>query len=68
LNQFLAPEEQREVNAAFEKIGSMGLSAVFQSLGGRYDYGRLRLLRAALNQARPAPPPTQTQPLQRDAM
>src|SRR5439155_21999103 len=44
LDQFLTPEEQREITTAFEKIGFMSLSAVFQSLGGRYDYGRLRLL------------------------
>jgi ATP-dependent DNA helicase RecQ len=52
LDQFLTLEEQREIAAAFQKMGFLNLSAVFQSLGGRYDYGRLRLLRAALNRQR----------------
>jgi ATP-dependent DNA helicase RecQ len=48
LNQFLTPEQQREVAVAFKKIGPGSLSSVFESLGGRYDYGRLRLFRAAM--------------------
>jgi ATP-dependent DNA helicase RecQ len=41
--------EQNEIAAAFRKLGFTSLSPVFDSLGGRYDYGRLRLVRAALN-------------------
>jgi len=47
LNRFLSGEEQREIEAAFEKAGYEALSPVFELLGGRYDYGRLRLVRAA---------------------
>ena len=49
LNQFLTVEEQREITAVFQKLGSFSLTPVFQALGQRYDYGKLRLLRAALN-------------------
>jgi ATP-dependent DNA helicase RecQ len=47
LSQFFTPEQHREVAAACKQIGS-SLSSVFESLGGRYDYGRLRLFRAAM--------------------
>ncbi len=49
LNLFLNPEQQAEIKAVFRKLGLGGLSPVFEALGGRYDYGRLRLVRAALN-------------------
>ena len=52
LNQFFTAEEQQEVAAAFKTIGFGSLSAVFESLGGRYEYGRLRLFRGAMG--RPA--------------
>ena len=52
LNQFFTPEQQGEVAAAFQKTGSAGLTAVFESLGGRFDYGRLRLFRAAMGNRR----------------
>jgi ATP-dependent DNA helicase RecQ len=48
LSQFFTPEQQREVAAAFQQRGLGSLSPVFESLGGRYDYGRLRLFRAAM--------------------
>ena len=48
VNQFLTPEEQREIASAFAKSGFTTLSPVFASLGGRFDYGRLKLVRAAL--------------------
>ena len=47
LSQFFTPEQRREVAAASKQIGS-SLSSLFESLGGRYDYGRLRLFRAAM--------------------
>jgi ATP-dependent DNA helicase RecQ len=47
LGQFLTPEQQREIAAAFDQTGSKALSPVFDLLGGRYDYGRLKLVRAA---------------------
>ena len=54
LNQFLTPDEQREIAAAFQSLGFNSLSAVFESLGGRFDYDRLRLVRAALTAQRDA--------------
>ena len=52
LTQFFTAEERREIAAAFAKLGSISLSPVFQSLGGRYDYGRLKLIRAEMNRER----------------
>ena len=46
---FLKQEERAEIEAAFKQLGFAALSPVFSALGGRYDYGRLRLVRAALN-------------------
>jgi ATP-dependent DNA helicase RecQ len=48
VNRFLTTEEQQEIRAAFGKLGSAALGPVFKALGGRYDYGRLRLARAAM--------------------
>jgi hypothetical protein len=31
----------------FRKVGFSALTPVYEALGGRYDYDRLRLLRAA---------------------
>ena len=56
LSAFFTPEEKREVAAAFKKLGLLSLSLVFQELGGRYDYGRLRLARAALRNRETATP------------
>jgi ATP-dependent DNA helicase RecQ len=53
VNQFLTPEEQREIVLAFRKTGFASLSPVFEALGGRYDYGRLRMARAAFASQRP---------------
>jgi len=49
LTQFFTPEERAEIAEAFAKLGFISLSPVFQLLGGRYDYGRLKLIRAAMN-------------------
>jgi ATP-dependent DNA helicase RecQ len=48
LRQFLTAEQQQEISHAFQKNGFGSLGPVFESLGGRYDYGRLKLVRAAL--------------------
>jgi ATP-dependent DNA helicase RecQ len=48
VNRFLTADEQKEIRAAFAKVGSGALGPVFETLGGRYDYGRLRLARAVL--------------------
>jgi ATP-dependent DNA helicase RecQ len=50
VNRFLTAEQQAEIAATFKKFGFGNLTGVFESLGGRYDYGRLRLLRAAMGQ------------------
>ena len=47
LDRFLTSAEQQEIAGAFAKAGSKALSPVFELLGGRYDYGRLKLVRAA---------------------
>ena len=52
LNPFFTLEQKREVAAAFKRIGFNNLTGVFESLGGRYDYGRLRLARAAMTKGR----------------
>jgi ATP-dependent DNA helicase RecQ len=49
IGRFLKQDERAEIEAAFKQLGFAALSPVFESLGGRYDYGRLRLARAALN-------------------
>jgi ATP-dependent DNA helicase RecQ len=49
LDRFFTGEEQQQVAAAFEKLGSGSLGRVFESLGGAIDYGRLRIFRAAAN-------------------
>jgi ATP-dependent DNA helicase RecQ len=47
----LSPEEQREIEAAFEKIGFDALSPVKDFFGERFDYGKLRICRAVLQRA-----------------
>jgi ATP-dependent DNA helicase RecQ len=49
LGRFLAAEQRAEIEAVFKQLGAAALSPVFEALGGRYDYGRLRLVRAALS-------------------
>jgi len=51
LNRLLTKEEQKEIQAAFEELGSGVLGPVFEALDGRYDYGRLRLARAGLGRS-----------------
>jgi ATP-dependent DNA helicase RecQ len=48
IGRLLKPEERAEIEASFNQLGFEALSPVFQALGGRYDYGRLRLVRASL--------------------
>jgi ATP-dependent DNA helicase RecQ len=52
LNRFFNPEQRQEAAAAFQRVGPGNLTGVFEALGGRYDYDRLRLLRAAMNAQR----------------
>ena len=48
LQQFLTPEEQKEIAAAFEKFGFGNLGGARQFLGNKFDYGLLRIYRAAV--------------------
>ena len=52
LSRFLTAEEQARIAVAFERNGFGNLSAVFESLGGVIDYGKLRVFRAATNAKR----------------
>ena len=48
LGRFLRPDQRAEVEAAFARLGTAALSPVFDALSGRYDYGVLSLVRAAV--------------------
>ena len=48
LGKFLSQQERAEIEATFNRLGLAELAPAFQALGGRYDYGRLRLVRAML--------------------
>lgn len=48
VSQFLSHDDQREIAAAFEKFGFGNLVGVRESLGNRFDYGVLRIYRAAV--------------------
>ncbi len=48
LNQFLTPAEQGRIVAALREHGrGVALGPVFEALGGDFDYGRIRLVRAS---------------------
>ncbi len=47
LERFLTAEEQEEIRAAFEKSGWGNLPGTRENLGGKYDYGLLRIFRTA---------------------
>ena len=49
LKKFLTVEEQKAVAAAFDRNGWGNIVGVFESLGGKIDYGKLRIFRAAAN-------------------
>jgi hypothetical protein len=49
LSRFFTVAELCEVAGAFNRPSSTGgLTGVFEALGGRYDYHRLRIFRAAM--------------------
>jgi ATP-dependent DNA helicase RecQ len=52
LQKFFTVAELAEVAAAFNRNGFGSLGAVFESLGGKIDYGRLRIFRAAAKAGR----------------
>jgi ATP-dependent DNA helicase RecQ len=45
-SRLLDPQAQREIDAAFARLGPANLTGVRELLGHRYDYGLLRLYRA----------------------
>ncbi len=55
LDKFFTADEKQTVAAAFNTHGAFALSPVFESLGGKIDYGRLRIFRAAMNSRRTEP-------------
>jgi ATP-dependent DNA helicase RecQ len=55
LKRFFTDTEQQKIAAAFESNGFGNLTAVFESLGGACDYGRLRIFRAAMTVRQTAP-------------
>ena len=46
LERFFSPAELELVRDAFARLGYGSLTAVFEKLGGKIDYGRLRIFRA----------------------
>jgi ATP-dependent DNA helicase RecQ len=48
VNTLISADAQRDIAAAFKKHGFGNLVGVVESLGGKYDYGQCRLVRAAL--------------------
>ena len=53
LAQFFGPTGTREIAAAFQKCGPANLTGVHETLSAKYDFGLLRVFRAA--NGRPAP-------------
>ena len=56
LARLLTPEQQAEIAAGFAKAGFGNLGAVFQALGGVYEYGLLRVYRASADAVRRSGP------------
>ncbi len=48
VNALVSADAQRDIAAAFKKHGFGNLTGTVESLGGKYDYGQCRLVRAAL--------------------
>jgi ATP-dependent DNA helicase RecQ len=51
ISQLLTPAEQESIRAAFGKVGFGNLTGVHESLGGKFDFGLLRLCRTAQQRA-----------------
>ena len=47
LHRFVTPEELKDIQAAFHKVGYGNLTGVFEMLDKRFDYGVLRIVRAS---------------------
>ena len=48
VKSLLTAEAQRDIAAAFARHGFGNLGGTVESLGGRYDYGQCRIVRAAM--------------------
>jgi ATP-dependent DNA helicase RecQ len=48
VNTIVSVDTQRDIAAALTKHGHGSLGAVVEALGGRYDYGQCRIVRAAM--------------------
>ena len=48
LGRFISAPDQAEIESALKRHPGVALSPAFQALGGRYDYGLLRLVRAVM--------------------
>ncbi len=53
--RFFTPEQERELEAAFQQTDGVTLKPIYDLLGGRYAYEELRLFRAFRQQALRAP-------------
>ena len=51
LDRLVPPDEQKQIAAAFDRIGFAALSPIHEALGGAIDYGKIRIVRAAMNVA-----------------
>ena len=49
LDRLVSPDEQKQIAATFDRIGFAALSPIHEALGGVIDYGKLRIVRAAMN-------------------
>ena len=52
LRQFVREEDQRNIETALDAHPGIALTPAFQALGGKFDFGVLRLVRAVRGQAR----------------
>lgn len=47
LNHLVSPERQQVITAAIQAVGAHSLRAIYEHVGEIYDYGEIRLVRAA---------------------
>jgi ATP-dependent DNA helicase RecQ len=45
VDRFVTPEEKSEISSAFKVHGHGNITGVYEMLGGRFDYGLLRIVR-----------------------
>jgi ATP-dependent DNA helicase RecQ len=54
LGRLLTPDEQKEMEEAFSRIGFSNLTGVYELLDRKFDYGLLRLYRSAAQRPKAA--------------